>query len=197
MYKKCKRVIDIILAILALIILSPLFLLLTIAIKFDSPGPVLFRQKRVGMQISYFHILKFRTMRIDTPQNTPTHKLENPEQYITRTGKFLRRTSLDELPQLFNIISGQMSFVGPRPVLWNEYDLIAQREKYGVNNVRPGLTGLAQISGRDALSIETKAKVDALYVKNMSFLIDFKCIYKTIGKVLRHDGVVEGGKGSI
>ena len=134
---------------------------------------------------------------MDTPENTPTHKLKNPEQYITRAGKFLRRTSLDELPQIFNIIRGQMSFVGPRPVLWNEYDLIAEREKYGINQVRPGLTGLAQISGRDELSIQTKSKVDALYVKNMNFLMDAMCIYKTIGKVVRHDGVVEGGKGSI
>lgn len=197
MYKKCKRAIDLILAIIALIILSPLFLILPIVIRIDSPGTVLFRQKRVGMGNTYFNILKFRTMRMDTPENTPTRKLDNPGQFITRAGRFLRRTSLDELPQLFNIISGQMSFVGPRPVLWNEYDLISEREKYGINQVRPGLTGLAQISGRDELSIETKSKVDALYVKNMSFLLDLKCIYKTIGKVLRHDGIVEGGKGSI
>ncbi len=197
MYKKCKRAIDLILAVIALIILSPLFLILPFVIKADSPGPVLFRQKRVGMGNTYFNILKFRTMRMDTPENTPTRKLNHPEQYITRVGKFLRRTSLDELPQLFNIIRGQMSFVGPRPVLWNEYDLIVEREAYGINKVRPGLTGLAQISGRDALSAGTKAKVDALYVKNISFTLDFMCIYKTIGKVLRHDGVVEGGRGSI
>lgn len=189
--------IDFVVAIIVLIILSPLFLVLPVIIKADSPGPVFFRQKRVGVRKTYFYILKFRTMRVDTPENTPTRKLDDPGQYITRAGRFLRRTSLDELPQVFNIIRGEMSFVGPRPVLWNEYDLIHEREKYGVNDIRPGLTGLAQVSGRDALSIETKSKVDALYAKNMSFLMDFMCIYKTIGKVLSHDGVVEGGKGSI
>lgn len=196
MYKKLKRVLDFVIAILGLIALSPLFLALTIAVKADSPGPVLFRQKRVGLCGAYFYILKFRTMREDTP-DVPTHRLENPERYITRTGRFLRKTSLDELPQLLNIVRGDMSFVGPRPVLWSEFDLIEERNKNGVCNIRPGLTGLAQISGRDALSNSTKAKVDELYASNVSARLDLACIFKTVGKVLRHDGVVEGGKGSI
>ncbi|MEI6100791.1 MAG: sugar transferase [Eubacteriales bacterium] len=197
MYKKLKRVLDFMIALIALAVLSPLFLILTIAIKIDSPGPVLFRQRRVGMGGEHFYILKFRTMRIDTPNEIPTHLLEDPEKFITRVGRLLRKTSLDEIPQIFNIIGGQMSVVGPRPVLWNEFDLIEERNKNGVFNVRPGLTGLAQISGRDELCNNTKAKVDELYAKNISPILDLACIFKTVGKVLRHDGVVEGGKGSI
>lgn len=197
MYKKLKRVLDFIIAVIALAVLSPLFLIFTIAIKLDSKGPVFFRQKRVGMGGKYFYILKFRTMHVETPNEIPTHLLVCPEKFITRAGRFLRRTSLDEIPQILNIISGQMSFVGPRPVLWNEFDLIEERNKNGVCNVRPGLTGLAQISGRDELCNTTKAKVDELYAKNISVILDLACIFKTIGKVVRHEGVVEGGKGSI
>ena len=192
MYKSVKRVIDFILAIVAIILLSPLFLIFTIAIKVDSPGPVFFKQKRVGMGKAYFNILKFRTMHMDTPGEIPTHLLQDPQKYITRVGRLLRRTSLDELPQLLNIVRGEMSFVGPRPVLWNEFDLIEERDKNGVNSIRPGLTGLAQIAGRDELSNPTKAMVDELYAKNVSARLDFECILKTIGKVLRHDGIVEG-----
>ena len=157
MYMKIKRLIDIILSLIGLIVLSPIFLILIIAIKIDSRGPVLFKQKRVGINKTHFNILKFRTMRIDTPKDTPTHLLENPEQYITKMGKFLRKTSLDELPQIWNIFVGQMSIIGPRPALWNQYDLIAERDKYGANDVPPGLTGWAQINGRDELPIEVKA----------------------------------------
>ena len=197
MYIKIKRVIDLILAIVALIILSPLFLMLVIAIKADSPGPVLFKQKRVGICKTHFNILKFRTMRIDTPQDIPTHLLKDPEQYITKVGKFLRRTSLDELPQIFNIIGGKMAIIGPRPALWNQFDLIAERDKYGVNNLRPGLSGLAQISGRDKLSIEVKAKTDGEYTQNICAAMDLKCFFGTISKVLKHEDVVEGGAGSL
>lgn len=183
---------DIILAFVSLIILSPVFLVLSISIKVDSKGPIFFKQKRVGINTTYFSILKFRTMRIDTPNNMPTHLLENPEQYITRTGKFLRKTSLDELPQIINILFGSMSIIGPRPALWNQHDLIAERDKYGANDIRPGLTGWAQINGRDELTIEMKASLDGEYVKNISFLFDVKCFFKTIINVLRRDGVVEG-----
>ncbi len=196
MYMMWKRFADLIFAVFALAFLSPLFLALSIAVMLDSPGPVLFRQKRVGKGGVYFYILKFRTMRRDTP-NVPTRELENPDRYITKPGRFLRKTSLDELPQLLNIIRGHMSFVGPRPVLWSEFDLIEERNKNGVCNIRPGLTGLAQISGRDALSNATKAKVDELYASNISAGLDMACMLKTVVKVLRHDGVVEGGKGSI
>ena len=157
---KVKRLIDIILSLIGLIALSPLFLILIIAVKIDSRGPVLFKQKRVGINKTHFNILKFRTMRIDTPKDTPTHFLSNPEQYITKMGKFLRKTSLDELPQIWNIFVGQMSIIGPRPALWNQYDLIAERDKYGANDVPPGLTGWAQINGRDELPIEMKSKRD-------------------------------------
>ncbi len=166
-YLKLKRLIDIILSAMGLIVLSPIFLALILAIKFDSPGPVLFKQKRVGIHKRHFYILKFRTMRIDTPKDTPTHLLENPDQWITKVGKFLRRTSLDELPQIINIFKGEMSIIGPRPALWNQYDLIAERDKYGANDVPVGLTGWAQINGRDELEIEVKAKLDGEYAMNI------------------------------
>lgn len=188
---------DIILSLLGLILLSPVFLILIIAIKLDSKGPVLFKQKRVGIHKSHFNILKFRTMRIDTPKDTPTHLLENPEKWITRVGKFLRKTSLDELPQIINILKGEMSIIGPRPALWNQYDLIEERDKYGANDVRPGLTGWAQINGRDELPIEVKAKLDGEYVQKLSFWMDVKCFFATIISVLKSDGVVEGGTGRL
>ena len=198
MYQRVfKRLIDLVLSALGLILLSPLFLILAIAIKVDDPGPVFFRQKRVGIHKTYFEILKFRTMKMDTPHDMPTHLLENPDQYITRVGRFLRKTSLDELPQIAQIFTGKMSIIGPRPALWNQYDLIAQRDRYGANDVRPGLSGWAQINGRDELPIEVKARYDGEYVENLSFLFDCKCFFGTIVKVLRHDGVVEGGTGAM
>lgn len=174
-----------------------MLLVLIIAIKTDSPGPVLFKQKRVGIHKSHFFILKFRTMRIDTPKDMPTHLLQNPEQYITKVGKFLRKTSLDELPQIINIIKGDMAIVGPRPALWNQYDLIEERDKYGANDIRPGLTGWAQINGRDELEIPVKAKLDGDYVKKMGPLMDLRCFFGTFLSVLRAEGVVEGGTGSM
>lgn len=194
-YLKIKRIIDITLSLIGIIILSPVFLILIIAIKLDSKGSVLFKQKRIGIRKTHFNILKFRTMRIDTPKDTPTHLLENPEQYITKMGKFLRKTSLDELPQIWNIFIGQMSIIGPRPALWNQYDLIEERDKYGANDIRPGLTGWAQINGRDELPIEVKAKLDGEYAQRMSLRLDVKCFLGTIVSVLKHDGVVEGGTG--
>lgn len=196
MYKGFKNITDRLLALLGLIVLSPVFLLLILAIKLDSKGPVLFKQKRVGIHKTYFNILKFRTMRIDTPKDMPTHMLKNPEQYITRLGGFLRRTSLDELPQIINILKGDMAIVGPRPALWNQYDLIEERDKYGANDVRPGLTGWAQINGRDELEIPVKARFDGEYVSRMGFRMDLKCFFGTFIKVFREDGVVEGGTGS-
>lgn len=189
LYPFIKRAGDVVFSIIGLIILSPVFLLLVLVIKIDSKGPVLFRQKRIGAKKKNFMILKFRTMKIDSPKDMPTHLLENPEKYITKTGKFLRKTSLDELPQIFNIIAGQMSIVGPRPALWNQDDLIKERDKYGANNIRPGLTGWAQVNGRDELTIAVKAKFDGEYVKRMSFLFDCKCFFMTIYKVFRSDGV--------
>ncbi|MBQ6798541.1 MAG: sugar transferase [Oscillospiraceae bacterium] len=198
MYKRFfKRLIDIVLSACGIVILSPLLLVLVVAIRLDSPGPVLFRQKRVGLHKSHFNILKFRTMRIDTPRDMPTHLLENPEQWITKVGGFLRKTSLDELPQIFNIFLGQMSVIGPRPALWNQYDLIAERDKYGANDVVPGLTGWAQINGRDELPIDVKARLDGEYVERMSFLFDVKCFFGTVTSVLKRDGVVEGGTGAM
>jgi O-antigen biosynthesis protein WbqP len=194
--KTIKRILDFILALIILLIFWPLYLFLFLAIKIDSKGAVFFSQKRVGIHKSHFPILKFRSMRIDTPKDCPTHLLENPQQYITRVGKFLRKTSLDELPQLFNIIKGDMSFVGPRPALWNQYDLIEERDRYKANDIRPGLTGWAQINGRDELEIPIKAKLDGEYTKRMSFLFDLRCILGTVFTVLRQDGVVEGGTGS-
>ena len=197
MYQNIKRLFDFILSLLGLIILSPVFLVLIVAIKLDSPGPVLFKQKRVGIHKTHFRILKFRTMRIDTPKDMPTHLLKNPEQYITKTGKFLRKTSLDELPQILNILKGDMAIVGPRPALWNQYDLIAERDKYGANDVRPGLTGWAQIDGRDELEIPVKAKLDGEYVEKMGPAMDLRCFFGTFVSVLRGDGVVEGGTGAM
>lgn len=198
MYSKYgKRTIDFVLSFAGIIILSPLLIVLMVLIKVTSPGPIFFKQKRVGIHKSYFNILKFRTMRIDTPKDMPTHLLENPDQYITSVGKFLRKTSLDELPQLFNIFKGDMAIVGPRPALWNQYDLIELRDAYGANDVLPGLTGWAQVNGRDELEIDVKAKLDGEYCKKLSFLFDVKCFLMTIFSVLKHDGVVEGGTGSI
>lgn len=196
-YTKVKRVLDFVLSLGACVILSPVLLVLCIAIKIDSRGPVLFKQKRVGIHKTCFPIYKFRTMRIDTPKDMPTHLLTNPDQYITKAGHFLRRSSLDELPQLFNILKGDMSFVGPRPALWNQDDLVAEREKYGANDVMPGLTGWAQINGRDELEIPVKARLDGEYVKRMSFGFDVKCFLGTFSSVLRADGVVEGGTGEM
>ena len=196
-YMKVKRGIDFILALIGMVVLSPVFLILIIAIKVDSRGSVLFKQKRVGIHKSYFNILKFRTMKIDTPKDMPTHMLSNPEQYITKVGKFMRKTSLDELPQIINILKGEMSIIGPRPALWNQYDLIEERDKYGANDVMPGLTGWAQINGRDELKIPVKAKLDGEYVEKMSFFMDVKCFVGTIISVLKSDGVVEGGTGEI
>ena len=184
-------------SVLGLVLLSPVLLVLAFLIKVTSPGPVFFRQKRVGIHKTYFHILKFRTMRVDTPKDCPTHMLHSPEQYITPIGNFLRRTSLDELPQIFNILSGKMSVVGPRPALWNQDDLVALRDQYGANDVRPGLTGWAQINGRDELSIEQKARLDGEYVEKMSFLFDLRCFLGTFLRVFRCEGVVEGGTGAL
>lgn len=195
MYLKIKRLTDNILSLVGLIVLSPIFLMLIIAIKLDSKGPVLFKQKRIGIRKSHFNMLKFRTMRIDTPKDTPTHLLDNPEQYITTMGKFLRKTSLDELPQIWNIFVGQMSIIGPRPSLWNQYDLIEERDKYSANDVSPGLTGWAQINGRDELPIEIKAKLDGEYVEKISFWMDVKCFFWSVIRVVKSDGVVEGGTG--
>ena len=196
-YKQLKNVIDRLLALVGLIVLSPVFLVLVIAIKFDSRGPVLFRQKRVGIHKSHFHILKFRTMRTDTPKDIPTHMLKDPQQYITKVGGFLRRTSLDELPQIINILKGDMAIVGPRPALWNQYDLIAERDKYGANDILPGLTGWAQINGRDELPIDVKARLDGEYVRRMGFLMDLRCIFGTVASVAKQEGVVEGGTGAL
>lgn len=191
-YLKVKRLIDIILSSIGLILLAPIFLILIIAIKLDSEGPVLFKQKRVGMNKKHFYILKFRTMRIDTPKDTPTHLLNNPDQWITKVGKFLRKTSLDELPQIINIFKGDMSIIGPRPALWNQYDLIAERDKHNANDVPAGLTGWAQINGRDELPIKKKARLDGEYVQNIGLVMDIKCFIGTIFSVLKSDGVVEG-----
>lgn len=198
MYKHFfKRVIDILLSGIGIVVLIPIWVILFIAIKIDSKGPIFFKQKRVGIHKKTFSILKFRTMKIDTPHDVPTHMLENPEQWITKVGKFLRKTSLDELPQIFNIFVGQMSIIGPRPALWNQDDLIVERDKYGANDVKPGLTGWAQINGRDELEIPVKAALDGEYVEKQSFLFDCKCFFGTIKSVLKHDGVVEGGTGEI
>ena len=196
-YRYIKRGIDILLSGLAVIILSPALLVLCAAIKIDSRGPILFKQKRIGIHKTYFWIYKFRTMRTDTPKDMPTHLLSNPEQYITKVGKFLRKTSLDELPQIFNILKVDMSIVGPRPALWNQDDLIAERDKYGANDVMPGLTGWAQINGRDELEIPVKAAFDGEYVKKFGFAMDVRCFFGTFLSVLRGDGVVEGGTGSM
>lgn len=198
MYQKgIKRILGLWMAVTITVCISPILTLIAIAIKCESKGPVLFRQKRVGRYKKLFEIYKFRSMRIDTPRDTATHLLQNPESYITKVGKFLRKTSLDELPQLFNIIKGDMAWVGPRPALWNQYDLIEERDKYGANDVMPGLTGWAQINGRDELEIPVKAKLDGEYVKRCSFLFDARCFLGTFFSVLRQEGVVEGGTGSM
>ena len=198
MYQKyAKRLIDLLLSACAIVVLSPVYLLICIAIVADDPGPVFFRQKRVGIHKTHFLILKFRTMKVSTPKDVPTHLLENPEQYITRVGKFLRKTSLDELPQIFQIFTGKMAVIGPRPALWNQFDLIAERDKYGANDVRPGLTGWAQINGRDELPIDVKAKLDGEYAQNLSFAFDCRCFFGSITAVLKHKGVVEGGTGAM
>ena len=198
MYRKFgKRLLDILLSSVGILVLLPVYLLLAVAIKMDDPGPVFFRQKRIGIHKSYFHIMKFRTMKMETPKDVPTHLLENPEQYITRVGKILRKLSLDELPQIFQIFTGEMSVIGPRPALWNQFDLIAERDKYGANDVRPGLTGWAQINGRDELPINVKARLDGEYVEKLSFAFDCKCFFGTIISVLKSDGVVEGGTGQL
>lgn len=195
MYFYLKRFFDLLLSLIGLVLLSPLFLILVIAIKLDSRGPIFFKQKRVGIHKSHFNILKFRTMRIDTPKDTPTHLLNNPDKYITRVGSFLRKTSLDELPQIINIIKGEMSIIGPRPALWNQFDLIEERDKYGANDVPVGLTGWAQINGRDELEISAKAKLDGEYVNNFGFLFDVYCFFGTLVSVMKSDGVLEGGIG--
>ena len=202
MYAKyLKRAIDIILSGVGLLVLAVPFLILIAAIKLDSPGPVFFTQKRIGIHKTHFPIHKFRTMRIDTPSDVPTHLLEDPEQYITRTGKFMRKYSLDELPQIYDIFIGKMSIIGPRPALWNQFDLIEERDKYGANDVMPGLTGLAQISGRDELEIDVKARIDGEYTAALNsgkgFAMDVKCFFGTITSVLKSDGVVEGGTGQM
>ena len=198
MYKAFyKRFLDIVLSLCGIIVLSPVFLIIAVAIVIDDPGPIFFKQKRVGKNKKLFRILKYRSMKMSTPCDTPTHMLKNPEQYITRVGKFLRKTSLDELPQIFNIFIGQMSIIGPRPALWNQYDLIAERDKYSANDVHPGLSGWAQINGRDELEIPEKAKLDGEYIAKLSFRMDWKCFWGTVNSVLKHDGIVEGGTGAL
>lgn len=198
MYKRyVKRAIDIFLSFLGLIFLSWLYIILSIAIVIDDPGPVFFTQKRVGIGKKHFKLHKFRSMKMSTPHDMPTHMLENPDQYITRVGKLLRKFSLDELPQIWDIFIGNMSIIGPRPALWNQYDLIEERDKYGANDLKPGLTGWAQINGRDELEIPVKAKLDGEYVRKISFLFDCKCFFCTILSVLKRDGVVEGGTGEM
>lgn len=193
MYKKYgKRLIDVVLSAAAIVLLAPVFVLIVAAIKLDSPGPSVFVQKRVGIHKRHFNILKFRTMCVDSPKDCPTHLLEDPERWHTRVGGFLRRTSLDELPQLFNILMGDMSLVGPRPALWNQYDLLEERDRYGANDVLPGLTGWAQINGRDELPIDVKARLDGEYVQNLSFSFDLKCFWRSISYTLRQEGVGVG-----
>ena len=197
MYTHVKRILDTLLALLALAVLSPLLLVLAAVIKATSPGPVFFRQQRVGVGKKLFSIYKFRTMRTDAPKDQPTHLLQNPEAFITPVGRYLRKFSLDELPQLINILKGEMAVVGPRPALWNQFDLIEERDKYGANDVRPGLTGWAQINGRDELEIPEKAKLDGEYVQKESPGFDLRCFFGTVTSVLRHEGVVEGGTGEM
>ncbi len=198
MYTKIfKRIIDAILSGMGLLVLAIPMLIVAIIIKCEDPGPVIFKQKRVGKNKETFSLYKFRSMKMSTPHDTPTHMLENPEQYLLKSGRFIRKTSIDELPQLWNIFKGDMSIIGPRPALWNQDDLIAERDKYGANDVKPGLTGWAQINGRDELEIPVKAKLDGEYVKRMSFLFDCKCFFGTVVSVLKSDGVVEGGTGEM
>ena len=198
MYQRCvKRIFDIVLSLVGLIVLAIPMLVFALIVKLDSPGPVLFWQKRVGIHKKTFMMPKFRTMYTDTPANMPTHLLSDPQKWITRSGTWFRKLSIDELPQILCIFTGKMSIIGPRPALWNQDDLIEERDKYGANDVRPGLTGWAQINGRDELEIPVKARLDGEYVQNLSFLFDCRCFFGTIFKVLRHDGVVEGGTGTL
>jgi len=197
MYKIIKWILDRLLSLLASILFFPFFLLFALIIKCSSRGPILFKQKRIGKNKKYFMIWKFRTMKIDAPHDAPTHMLNDPDQYITKFGKFLRKTSMDELPQIYNILFGKMSIIGPRPALWNQYDLITERDKYGVNKLYPGLTGWAQIHGRDELEIAEKVKLDGEYAQKFGFIIDAKCFFGTIKSVFKHEGVVEGGTGEI
>jgi len=192
-----KRFYDTVLSFIALIVLSPLLLILVIMIKLDSKGPIFFRQKRIGRNKKHFYILKFRTMRIDTPKDTPTHMLENPQQWITKTGRFLRKTSLDEIPQIINILKGDMSIIGPRPALWNQYDLMEERDKYDVHKLYPGLSGYAQINGRDELPIPDKAKLDGYYVDHISLWLDIKIFFGTIFSIFKSEGGVECGTGTL
>jgi O-antigen biosynthesis protein WbqP len=192
-----KRFYDTVLSFIGLIVLAPLLLVLVIFIKLDSKGPILFKQKRIGRNKKHFYILKFRTMRVDTPKDTPTHMLENPQQWITKVGKFLRKTSLDEIPQIINILKGDMSIIGPRPALWNQYDLVKERDKYDVHKLYPGLTGYAQINGRDELPIPEKAKLDGYYVKHINLWLAIKIFFGTIVSIFKSDGVVEGGTGTL
>ena len=193
-YPTLKRLLDLFAIAATCWFTVPALAILAVLVRLDSPGPVFFRQKRVGKKCKLFDILKFRTMRTDTPRDIATHLLQNPERYITRMGNFLRKTSLDELPQLINILTGDMTLVGPRPALWNQYDLVAEREKYGVNDITPGLTGLAQINGRDELPIQVKAKYDGEYRKNMSLKLDLTILFGTLPKVLFGSNIVEGDK---
>ena len=192
-----KRALDIVLSFIGIVFAAIPMLIVAVIIKLDSPGPVFFRQKRVGKNKKYFTIIKFRSMPITAPHDMPTHQLENPESMLSGFQRFERRMSIDELPQLFNILIGDMSVIGPRPALWNQEDLIAERDKYGANGVRPGLTGLAQISGRDEIAIPVKARLDGEYIEKMSFGFDFKCFFGTVVAVLKHEGVVEGGTGEL
>jgi len=196
-YLKFKRFYDIVGAFIAVLVLAPLYLIIMILIKIDSKGPILFKQKRIGRNKKHFNILKFRTMKIDTPKDIPTHLLENPEKYITRMGKFLRKTSLDELPQIINILKGNMSIIGPRPALWNQFDLIEERDKYDVHSLYPGITGYAQIKGRDTLPVPAKAALDGEYANKISLWLDIKIFVGTFISVFKSDGVVEGGTGTI
>ena len=198
MYKKLvTRLLDIVLSLAGLIVSAIPMAVITLVIKREDPGPAVFKQKRFGIHKSFFTLYKFRSMKLSTPHDVPTHQLEDPEQYLLKSGKFIRKYSLDELPQLLNIFKGDMSVIGPRPALWNQDDLIEERDKYGANDVKPGLTGWAQINGRDELEIPVKAKLDGEYAKKLSFIFDCRCFFGTFLKVLRHEGVVEGGTGEL
>ena len=198
MYERyLKRFLEILFSLIGIVLLSIPMLIVALIIKLDTPGPVLFKQKRIGIHKSEFKILKFRSMKTDVPKDVPTHLLAGSESFMTGWQKFMRKASIDELPQLFNILKGDMSIIGPRPALWNQYDLVEERDKYGANDVRPGLTGWAQINGRDELEIPIKAKFDGEYIDNFSFVFDCKCFFGTIIKVLKSDGVVEGTRDDI
>lgn len=204
MYKHgFKRLLDLLFSFVGIVVLAIPMVIFALIIKAEDPGPAIFKQKRVGLHKTYFNVLKFRSMKMSTPHDTPTHMLSNPDQYILRCGHWMRKMSIDELPQLFNILKGDMSIVGPRPALWNQDDLVAERDKYGANDVKPGLTGWAQINGRDELEIPTKAKLDGEYIAALNvghgkgFAMDCRCFFGTIKSVLHHDGVVEGGTGEM